>query len=231
MEGNMTSSTRPRWLPATFAFALLIAGSLALIPASAATVGPTCGGRAATIVGTAGDDVIEGTAGPDVIVAKGGNDIIRGYGGIDRICGNAGRDQIYGGPGGDHIFGGRGVDTISAGSGNDRVTGGGSRDIVKGQAGDDVLRGNGGNDKLLGGKHTDTADGGAGTDECVAEAVANCEDSEPPQPECDPSYPTVCIPPPPPDLNCGDIPYRNFTVLQPDPHGFDGNKDGIGCES
>jgi micrococcal nuclease len=48
---------------------------------------------------------------------------------------------------------------------------------------------------------------------------------------CDPSYPTVCIPPPPPDLDCGDISYRRFTVLPPDPHHFDGDTDGIGCES
>jgi micrococcal nuclease len=49
---------------------------------------------------------------------------------------------------------------------------------------------------------------------------------------CDPAYPTVCIPPPPPDLDCGDITFRRFTVLPPDPHGFDGNdNDGIGCES
>jgi micrococcal nuclease len=48
---------------------------------------------------------------------------------------------------------------------------------------------------------------------------------------CDPSYPDVCIPSPPPDLDCGDITHQNFTVLQPDPHGFDGNYDGIGCES
>lgn len=48
---------------------------------------------------------------------------------------------------------------------------------------------------------------------------------------CDPSYPTVCIPPPPPDLDCKDIPYRQFPVLPPDPHGFDGNHNGIGCES
>jgi len=47
---------------------------------------------------------------------------------------------------------------------------------------------------------------------------------------CDPSYPTVCIPPPPPDLDCADIPYRNFKVLPPDPHHFDGDHDGIGCE-
>jgi micrococcal nuclease len=48
---------------------------------------------------------------------------------------------------------------------------------------------------------------------------------------CSPSYPTVCIPPPPPDLDCPDIPYRDFTVLPPDPHNFDGNHNGIGCES
>jgi len=49
--------------------------------------------------------------------------------------------------------------------------------------------------------------------------------------ECDPSYPDFCIPPPPPDLDCKDIPQKRFTVLQPDPHRFDGDKDGIGCES
>jgi hypothetical protein len=52
-----------------------------------------------------------------------------------------------------------------------------------------------------------------------------------PIPSCDPSYPTVCIPPPPPTLNCSNIPYRNFRVLPPDPHGFDHDGDGIGCET
>lgn len=47
---------------------------------------------------------------------------------------------------------------------------------------------------------------------------------------CDPAYPTVCIPPSPPDLDCGDITFRRFTVLPPDPHSFDGDHDGIGCE-
>lgn len=51
------------------------------------------------------------------------------------------------------------------------------------------------------------------------------------EPKCDPSYPTVCIPPPPPDLDCKDIPFRRFKVLPPDPHRFDGDHDGIGCES
>jgi micrococcal nuclease len=49
---------------------------------------------------------------------------------------------------------------------------------------------------------------------------------------CDPSYPDVCIPPAPPDLDCKDITHRNFRVLSPDPHRFDGrDNDGIGCES
>lgn len=48
---------------------------------------------------------------------------------------------------------------------------------------------------------------------------------------CDPSYPGVCIPPAPPDLDCGDIAFRRFQVLSPDPHGFDGDHDGVGCES
>jgi hypothetical protein len=56
---------------------------------------------------------------------------------------------------------------------------------------------------------------------------------KPPAPasSCDPSYPTVCIPPAPPDLDCGQIPHRDFAVRGADPHGFDGNQDGVGCES
>jgi hypothetical protein len=50
-------------------------------------------------------------------------------------------------------------------------------------------------------------------------------------PNCDRAYPGVCIPPAPPDLDCKDISYRNFKVLSPDPHRFDGDRDGIGCES
>jgi len=49
--------------------------------------------------------------------------------------------------------------------------------------------------------------------------------------DCDPSYPDVCIDPYPPDMDCGEIRYANFKVIPPDPHRFDGDKDGIGCES
>jgi micrococcal nuclease len=47
---------------------------------------------------------------------------------------------------------------------------------------------------------------------------------------CEPSYPDVCIPPSPPDLDCGDVAYGDFTVYPPDPHRFDGDYDGVGCE-
>jgi micrococcal nuclease len=48
---------------------------------------------------------------------------------------------------------------------------------------------------------------------------------------CHASYPDFCIPPPPPDLDCGHIPRKGFRVLPPDPHRFDGDSDGVGCES
>ena len=51
------------------------------------------------------------------------------------------------------------------------------------------------------------------------------------QSNCDSSYPDFCIPPSPPNLNCPDIPQKRFTVSGSDPHGFDRDNDGIGCES
>jgi PKD repeat protein len=51
------------------------------------------------------------------------------------------------------------------------------------------------------------------------------------EPVCDPSYPDLCIPPPPPDLSCDDITARDFEVVGSDPHELDGDNDGIGCES
>jgi hypothetical protein len=50
-------------------------------------------------------------------------------------------------------------------------------------------------------------------------------------PRCDPSYPSVCIPPPPPDLDCPQVRSTDFAVRPPDPHGFDGDGDGVGCET
>jgi len=32
-------------------------------------------------------------------------------------------------------------------------------------------------------------------------------------------------------LDCGEISHKNFRVVGSDPHRFDGDGDGIGCES
>ena len=55
----------------------------------------------------------------------------------------------------------------------------------------------------------------------------------PPAPadNCHPSYHGVCILPPPPDLDCGDVGVRRFQVVPPEPRGFDGDNGGVGCES
>ena len=49
---------------------------------------------------------------------------------------------------------------------------------------------------------------------------------------CAGSYPEFCIPPPQPDFDCPDLPTSNFVVEKSggDPHNFDRDGDGIGCE-
>jgi hypothetical protein len=53
------------------------------------------------------------------------------------------------------------------------------------------------------------------------------------QTSCDPSYPDFCIAPvwEVGDLDCAQAGGTWFTVYQPDPHGFDADYDGIGCEA
>ncbi len=48
---------------------------------------------------------------------------------------------------------------------------------------------------------------------------------------CSPSYPSVCIRRRLQILTAPRSHSRNFTVLSPDPHGFDGDHDGVGCET
>lgn len=59
---------------------------------------------------------------------------------------------------------------------------------------------------------------------------------EPAQQRCHASYPDFCIAPPPPDLDCPDLPANRkpfrvrHDVANPDPHGFDRDRDGRACE-
>lgn len=96
-------------------------------------------------------------------------------------------------------------------------------------------RGTNANAAMISSGHAETYYEFCDESEFGKEEWTGCASAPPPPPpaedNCDPSYPTVCIPPPPPDLNCDDIPYRNFVVLPPDPHHFDGDEDGIGCEN
>jgi Ca2+-binding RTX toxin-like protein len=105
-----------------------------------------CGGVAATLVGTAGNDVLVGTAARDIIVGLEGDDVLQGLGGNDLICGGPGNDLIQGG------------------AGRDRLLGEGGRDNLRGEAGRDVIEGGSGNDKLNGGGGADTCKGGVGRD-------------------------------------------------------------------
>jgi hypothetical protein len=49
------------------------------------------------------------------------------------------------------------------------------------------------------------------------------------EPACDPNYSGSCVPVVSYDLNCDDI-SGSVTVVGSDPHGFDGDGDGSGCE-
>jgi len=65
----------------------------------------------------------------------------------------------------------------------------------------------------------------------ASDSVAGNTTTEKKQGNCDPSYPDVCIPSPPPDLDCSDVSEKNFKVKGSDPHRFDNDNDGNACES
>ncbi len=66
----------------------------------------------------------------------------------------------------------------------------------------------------------------------TALALASGETQTNAQGSCDPHYPDFCIPSAPPDLDCTQLQpsQRNFRAYAPDPHDFDIDDDGIGCE-
>jgi Ca2+-binding RTX toxin-like protein len=131
--------------------------------ASAVTTAPRCNGRVATIVSAAA--TITGTAGNDVIMATGSaGQTIRSGRGNDVICGSAGPDRIFADDGNDTVLSGNGDDVVDAGIGNDTVDAGVGRDIVIGGAGDDQVTGGGGDDLVSGNLGNDTLNGGLGND-------------------------------------------------------------------
>ncbi|MBA3741919.1 S8 family serine peptidase [Sporichthya sp.] len=99
-------------------------------PAPPSAPSGSCGGRKATIVGTAGNDTLRGTRRADVIDARGGNDTVAGRGGNDVICGGNGNDTLKGNGGNDKLYGGAGRDALRGGAGRDSCSGGAGRDTT-----------------------------------------------------------------------------------------------------
>lgn len=154
----------------------------------------SCGGRPATVQGTAGDDKLIAGA---VTAAGPGDDLITGAGGL--VCSGAGDDvvrnsrgdagydlKVLAGPGNDTVELGAGAAFVSGGTGNDRITGwirrahgGPGNDVMAGERpgrftpsrntffggpGRDVLAGHKGSDRLYGGSGPDLIFGGPGDD-------------------------------------------------------------------
>jgi hypothetical protein len=129
-----------------------------------------CMGATATIVGTAGDDVLTGTSGRDVIVGLEGDDEIDGLGGNDVICGGDGNDSISGGKGNDYIYGEKGYDVILGNQGTDKINAGKGNDVVRGGLGRDRIKGGAGDDEITGNTGRDTIRGGLGNDYITGDA-------------------------------------------------------------
>jgi uncharacterized repeat protein (TIGR01451 family) len=110
---------------------------------------------APTIVGTAGNDVLQGTSHADVIVSLAGSDQVFAGGGNDLVCTGGGAD---------FVDGGSGKDFVNGGSGPDKLFGSGGGDTLKGKNGRDKLLGGRGDDLLNGGKKRDKCKGGPGRD-------------------------------------------------------------------
>ena len=144
-----------------------------------------------TLIGTAGDDILEGGS---------NNDVLRGLDGDDVLIGNDGDDQLYGGAGANTLIGGKGndgyyVDSVLdriielPGEGADRVeatvsftlpenvenlmlrgdqaidgTGNDGANIMLGNSAANTLRGGRGNDTLNGMGGNDILMGGLGGD-------------------------------------------------------------------
>jgi hypothetical protein len=75
---------------------------------------------------------------------------------------------------------------------------------------------------------------GASADSSAAQGIVAPADAGASTGECDPSYPDLCLTPGLADLDCGYIyglGMSHITVYPPDPHGFDSDGNGMGCES
>jgi Ca2+-binding RTX toxin-like protein len=136
------------------------------------------GATANSIIGTAGDDVINGTSGSDDIQGLAGNDILIGGAGADTLNGGAGYDTASyanaakglvaslaapstntGDAKGDTYVS---IENLTGSNFNDLLSGNDGNNILDGGAGNDILSGDNGDDILIGGAGADELRGGTG---------------------------------------------------------------------
>jgi trimeric autotransporter adhesin len=88
-----------------------------------------------TLLGGAGNDVLNGGASDDGILGRGGNDTLLGGEGQDQLSGEDGDDVLKGGDQADILWGGAGNDTLDGGSGQDSLWGDVGADVYLVQKG------------------------------------------------------------------------------------------------
>lgn len=129
--------------------------------------------QAASLTGTATNEVFLGDNRAETILAEAGNDTIGGGGGQDYLRGGDGDDRVFGGADFDDVHGNAGNDTVTGGMGDDWTVGGKDNDLLDGEDGNDLVYGNigadtchggDGNDTVRGGQQDDVLFGGAGDD-------------------------------------------------------------------
>ncbi len=158
-------------------------GTLTDTQAIAVTVTDVNEGGNVTIVGSAGNDIVNATTTVSGQPFPGtGNDTISGLGGNDQLSGLAGNDVLLGGTGNDTLLGGAGADTLDGGEGNDTadlsdrgslrisLSGSTAADVRVGTRVEDSIvnienvRGGNGNDRITGDALANTLNGGLGSD-------------------------------------------------------------------
>lgn len=129
-----------------------------------------------TLLGGAGDDLIDGHDQPEYIDGGPGDDVIRSEAGDDVLIGGDGNDDLN--ADGDPLWGPNPGDPQSYG-GNDRVYGGPGDDSLEGGPGDDYLEGGPGRDSFRGDNDPPPGPGGGApgddtiqADDGIGESVA-----------------------------------------------------------
>jgi len=148
----------------------------------------TGNGQANTILGNAGNNILNGAWGNDTLFGGAGNDTFADDNGVDRMIGGTGNDWYYVDNAGDIIVenAGEGTDHVDAsvsfalrdhsqhletltltGTGNINGTGNGQANTILGNAANNILNGAWGNDTLFGGAGNDTFADDNGADRMI----------------------------------------------------------------